>query len=63
MVTKYDLLKKYNLEKGYLIDEFKNKYELVSEDTCMKVINYEKQENLDKDKLYDIGINYIRTIW
>ncbi len=62
MVTKYDLLKKYNLEKGYLIDEFKNKYELVSEDTCMKVINYEKQENLDKDKLYDIGINYIRTI-
>lgn len=62
MVTKYDLLKKYNLNNGYLIDEFNNKYELVSEDTCMKIINYKKQEELDKEKIIEIGINYIRTI-
>ena len=62
MVTKYDILKKYNLSNGYLIDEFNNKYELVSEDTCMKIINYKKQEELDKEKIIEIGINYIRTI-
>ena len=62
MVTRYNLLKKYDIEKGYLVDEFKNKYELISEDTCMKVINYEKQEELDKEELFNIGINFIRTI-
>ena len=62
MVTRYNLLKKYDLEKGYLVDEFKNRYELISEDTCMKVINYEKQEDLDKEELFNIGINFIRTI-
>lgn len=62
MVTKYDILKKYNLEKGYLVDEFKNRYELVSEDNCMKVINYQNQEELDKQKIFDAGVNYIRTI-
>ena len=62
MVTRYNLLKKYDLEKGFLVDEFKNRYELISEDTCMKVINYEKQEELDKEELFNIGINFIRTI-
>lgn len=62
MVTRYNLLKKYDIEKGYLVDEFKNKYELISEDTYMKVINYEKQEELDKEELFNIGINFIRTI-
>ena len=62
MVTKYDLLKKYNLDMGYLVDEYKNKYELISEDNCMKIINYKKQDELDKEKLFEIGINYIRTI-
>lgn len=62
MVTRYNLLKKYDIEKGYLVDEFKNRYELISEDTCMKVINYEKQEELDKEELFNIGINFIRTI-
>ena len=62
MVTRYNLLKKYDIEKGYLVDEFKNRYELISEDTCMKVINYEKQEDLDKEELFNIGINFIRTI-
>ncbi len=59
MICKYNILKKYNKNEGYLIDRFNNKYKIIIKNNFMHIYNYKKR-NL-KDNYYNIGINYIRT--
>lgn len=59
MVCKYNLLKKYNVKSGYLIDRFNNKYKIAVKNNFMYIYNYKKR--LLKDNYYDIGVNFIRT--
>jgi len=58
MVCKYNLLKKYNKNNGFLIDRFNNKYKLESKDNLMYIYDYKKTK-LDEN-YFDIGVNNIR---
>ena len=62
MVTKYNILKKYNLknDKTYLQDRFKNKYKIFSKNDLMYIYNYERRKLDNIDKYYDLGINNLR---
>ena len=62
MITKYNLLSKYNIKDGnnYLIDKYKNKYKLVCKNDLMYIYNYEKIKLNDYDKYYEMGINCLR---
>jgi len=59
MLCKYNMLKKYNKNNGYLIDRFNNKYKIVIKDSLMYIYNFRKKDL--KENYFDIGINYIRT--
>ena len=59
MICKYNLLKKYNKDKGYLIDRFNNKYKIVYKDNLMYIYNFKKRDL--KENYFDIGINYVRA--
>jgi len=59
MICKYNMLKKYNKDKGYLIDRFNNKYKIISKDNLMYIYNFRKKDL--KENYFDIGINFIRT--
>ena len=59
MICKYNMLKKHNKDKGYLIDRFNNKYKIIVKNNLMYIYNFKKR-NLT-DNYFDIGINYIRT--
>lgn len=59
MICKYNMLKKYNKDKGYLIDRFNNKYKIVSKDNLMYIYNFKKRDL--KENYFDIGINYVRS--
>lgn len=58
MVCKYNILKKFKVNSGYLIDRFNNKYKLIVRNNLMYIYNYKIRN--DKENYYDIGINYIR---
>ena len=58
MICKYNMLKKYNKDKGYLIDRFNNKYKIVIKDSLMYIYNFRKRDL--KENYFDIEINYIR---
>ena len=62
MVSKYNILTKYNLKDGdnYLVDRFKNKYKLVSKNDLMYIYHFERIKLTDPDKYYDMGINSLR---
>lgn len=60
MICKFDLNKKYNVKKGYLIDEFKNSYKIVSGNDYMTIYNFEKKEIKNEDEYYEIGVNSLR---
>lgn len=62
MVTKYNILKKYNILSGacYLQDRFKNKYRLQSKNDLMYIYHYERISLKDYDKYYQMGINNLR---
>ena len=59
MICKYNMLKRYNKNNGYLIDRFNNKYKIVSKDNLMYIYNFKKRDL--KENYFDIGINYVRT--
>lgn len=59
MICKYNMLKKYNKEKGFLVDRFGNKYELIVKDNLMYMYNF-KRRRLEEN-YYDIGVNSIRV--
>ena len=50
MICKYDMLKKYNKNIGYLIDRFNNKYKIVVKDKLMYIYNFRKR-NLKENYL------------
>ena len=58
MISKFDLLKYYNIKEGYLKDNFNNKYKLKSKNDLMTIYHYEKIEL--KEDYFDIGINSLR---
>lgn len=60
MICKFDLNKKYNIKKGYLVDEFKNSYKIVSNDDYMTIYNFEEKNIKDEEKYYDVGVNSLR---
>lgn len=61
MISKFDLNKLYNIKTGYLKDEFKNKYKIVSSKNYMTIYNFKKVNSFDPDDLYKLGINMVRT--
>ena len=58
MVCKYNMLRKYNKDSGYLIDRFNNKYELKIKNNLMYIYDY-KRRKLEED-YFGIGVNNIR---
>jgi len=59
MVCKYNLLKKYKVDEGYLIDRFNNKYKLKVKNNLMYIYDY-KRTKLEEN-YFDIGVNNIRV--
>ena len=59
MVCKYNLLNKYKVDEGYLIDRFNNKYKLKVKNNLMYVYDY-KRTKLEEN-YFDIGVNNIRV--
>ena len=61
MVSKFNLLKYYNLSnKGYLKDRFNNLYKVTNEDNLMYIYNYKARIPSDINKYYEMGISEIR---
>lgn len=58
MVCKYNMLKKYNKDSGYLIDRFNNKYELKIKNNLMYIYDYKRRKL--KEDYFEIGVNNIR---
>lgn len=58
MVCKYNMLKKYNKNNGYLIDRFNNKYKIKIKNNLMHIYNYKKVKL--EENYFDIGVNSIR---
>lgn len=59
MVTKYDILKKYNVNSGYLKDINGKEFKLIRRDNLIHIKNYEKKE-FDSERLFCIGVNTLR---
>lgn len=60
MITKLNLLFKFNISKGYLKDEFGNLYKLVLENDLMKIYNYKKRNIQNYEDYFKLGVNNIR---
>ncbi len=58
MISKYDMLKDYNIKEGYLKDSFNNKFKVVSKNNLMTIYNFKKIRFLDD--LHQIGVNSLR---
>ena len=58
MVCKYNILKKYNKQEGYLIDRFNNKYKIKVKNNFMYIYNYKRRKL--EENYFEIGINNIR---
>lgn len=61
MVSRFDLNKMFGIKKGYLKDEFGNKYKLVSSDEFMTIYHYNKVNVCGDLNYHEIGINDLRT--
>lgn len=61
MICKFDLNKMHNVKTSYLMDEYKNKFKIVSSPHFMTIYNYKKITYVDIEKYYEIGINSLRT--
>ena len=58
MISKYDMLKDYNIKEGYLKDSFNNKFKVKSKNSLMTIYNFKKIRFLDD--LHQIGVNSLR---
>ena len=58
MISKYDMLKDYNIKEGFLKDSFNNKFKVVSKNNLMTIYNFKKIRVLDN--LHQIGVNSLR---
>lgn len=62
MVTKLNLLAKFNLNsKGYLKDCYNNLYYLRNDNGLMTIYNYQKRLIKDKENYFSIGVNNLRV--
>lgn len=61
MITKLNLLNKYNINNGYLKDEFGNLYPIIKENNFMKIYNYKKRNIDNKEDYFSLGINNLRV--
>lgn len=61
MISKYNLLEKYNLKKGVLKDKVKNKYPVVSKNGFMYIYLYKPIIKDDYLDYYKMGINNLRV--
>ena len=60
MIMKYDLLKKYGITNGYLLDNKNRKFKVIRKNNITYIYNYERIEN--NYNILDIdGINTFRT--
>ena len=61
MITKYDILDRYNLEgKYFLKDDHKYLYPIRKMDNKIVIYHYDKLNIKELSKYYDIGVNYLR---
>ena len=60
MVSKYNINKRYNVNKSTLEDRFKNKYPIVIKNDLMHIYDYKKRNYQDHNKYFDMGINNLR---
>ena len=60
MVSKYNINKKYNVNKSMLEDRFKNKYPIIIKNDLMHIYDYKKRNFIDYNKYFDMGINNLR---
>ncbi len=60
MVSKYNINKKYNVNKSILEDRFKNKYPIIIKNDLMHIYDYKKRNFIDHNKYFDMGINNLR---
>lgn len=60
MVSKFNLNKMYNIDKGYLKDKFNNKYKIISNKDFMTIYNFEPIKINDNKKYKELGITNFR---
>jgi len=60
MITKFNLIKYYKIDNGYLLDSFNNKFKIEEDNDLMKIYHYKKIEEDNYNKYFDIGINTLR---
>lgn len=62
MVSKYNLLKKFNLnnENNFLVDKFGNKFLVKEKNNLMYIYHYKQKSVKNKENYYSIGISSIR---
>lgn len=62
MVSKYNLIKHYNIPNNdnYLKDKFKNKFKIKIKDNLMYIYHYKKIEIENHKELFNMGINRLR---
>ena len=58
MVCKYNILEKYKINNGYLIDRFSNKYKIKVKNNLMHIYDYKRTNK--RENYFEIGINNIR---
>lgn len=58
MIAKYDLLGKYKLKDGYLVDRFHNQYPLTRTNGYTVIYNYHKKEEKESD-FFEIGVSFV----
>ena len=61
MVSRYNLLKKYNLDKANLKDKNNNLFPVVTKDNLMYIYLYKPIIKDDYLDYYDMGINHLRV--
>ena len=59
MISKFDLLKYYKIKKGYLKDNFNNKFKVESKNGIMTIYNFKKI--VLEDDYFNIGVNSLRV--
>lgn len=58
MISKVDILGKYNINSGYLKDIFNNKFKVLRQDNLTTIFHYDKITL--NDNYFDLGINSLR---
>ena len=60
MISKFNLLKQFNINEGYLVNNKNNKFKIEEKDNLMYIYNHEKIIKKDYKKYYDIGVQSLR---